>query len=182
MLETACAELTRWEAELGDAAPLLRVDLTARLSQDPDLVKIVHDALTGAGAAAERTRIGVPLTALARGLGDVVENVQVLADVGAGVVLLGATAGPGYPAYLEDLPVAAIEIAPATVARLAQRPGDDSVVARAVRQAIPLVHSVGATVIAPGVDTAAQAEWWRCAAADAALGAHFGPPQALARS
>ena len=49
-------------------------------------------------------------------------------------------------------------------------------VAQAVRQAIPLVHSTGATVIVPGVDTAEQAQWWRDAGADLARGAHFGPP------
>jgi EAL domain-containing protein (putative c-di-GMP-specific phosphodiesterase class I) len=50
------------------------------------------------------------------------------------------------------------------------------VVARAVRDVIPLVHSVGATVIVPGVDTVDQAQWWRSAGADTAWGAHFGPP------
>jgi EAL domain-containing protein (putative c-di-GMP-specific phosphodiesterase class I) len=72
--------------------------------------------------------------------------------------------------------VGAVEIAPDTVARIARRPGDDSVVARAVRDAIPLVHSVGATVIVSGVDTPEQAQWWRSAGADTAWGAHFGPP------
>jgi EAL domain-containing protein (putative c-di-GMP-specific phosphodiesterase class I) len=32
------------------------------------------------------------------------------------------------------------------------------------------------TVIVPGVDTPEQAQWWRDAGADAALGTHFGPP------
>ncbi|MGH3794719.1 MAG: putative bifunctional diguanylate cyclase/phosphodiesterase [Pseudonocardiaceae bacterium] len=176
MLREACAELVRWSAALGAASPLLRVDLTPRLSQDPDLVAIVHEALSSTGVRAEHMLVGVPLVALSRDRGDVLDNVQVLADVGAGVVLLGAAAGPGYMAYLEDLPTSAIEIAPEIVARIAQRPGDDSIVARAVRQAIPLVHSAGATVITPGVDSAAQAHWWRDAEADAALGAHFDAP------
>jgi EAL domain-containing protein (putative c-di-GMP-specific phosphodiesterase class I) len=72
--------------------------------------------------------------------------------------------------------VGAVEIAPEIVARIARRPGDDSVVARAVRDAISLVHSTGATVIVPGVDTPEQAQWWRSAGADTAWGAHFGPP------
>jgi len=177
MLQQACAELLTGSPAPG-ALPL-RVDLTARLSQDPDLVSVVHDALSGTGVPAAQLQIGVPLAALARDRGDVVDNVQVLAELGAGVVLLGAAAGPGYLAYLEDLPVTAVEIAPATVRRLADRPGDDSgdsIVARAIRQLIPLVHSAGVTVTVPEVDTAAQADWWRCAGADAARGSHFGPP------
>ncbi|HEY2765844.1 MAG TPA: EAL domain-containing protein [Pseudonocardiaceae bacterium] len=176
MLQSACADLARWHAELGTAAPLLRVDLTPRLSQDPDLMAVVYGALSSTGAAAGHTRIGVPLVALSRDRGDAVDNVQVLTDVGAGVVLLGAAAGPGYMAYLEDLPVNAVEIAPQTVDRIGRRPGNDSVVTQAVRQAIPLVHSTGATVVVPGVDSAEQADWWRDAGADSALGAHFGAP------
>jgi EAL domain-containing protein (putative c-di-GMP-specific phosphodiesterase class I) len=90
--------------------------------------------------------------------------------------LLGVGTGSDYLPYLEDLPVGAVEIAPEIVFRIAERPGDDSVVARALRQAIPLVHTAGATVIVAGVDTAEQAQWWRDAGADAARGAHFAAP------
>ncbi|MGH3896674.1 MAG: putative bifunctional diguanylate cyclase/phosphodiesterase [Pseudonocardiaceae bacterium] len=159
-----------------DRAPLLRVDLTAQLSQDPDLVGVVRGGLSASGLRAEQLRVGVPLVALARDRGDVLDNVGVLADLGVEVVLVGAAAGSGYLAYLEDLPVGAVEIASDIVARIARRPGDDSVVARAVRDTIPLVHSTGATVIVPGVDTPEQAQWWRSAGADTAWGAHFGPP------
>lgn len=176
IVEKACSAQIQVLHSRADRAPLMRADLTAQLSQDPDLVGVVRGALSATGLRAEQLRVGVPLAALARGRGDVVDNVGVLADLGVEVVLLGAATGPGYMAYLEDLPVGAVEIATELVARIARRPGDDSVVARAVRDGIPLVHSVGATVIVPGVDTPEQAQWWRDAGADAAWGAHFGPP------
>lgn len=157
-------------------SPRMRVDLTVRLSQDPDLVEVVNNALSATGLPADQLQVGVPLTTLARGRGDVLDNVQVLAELGVEVVLLGAAVGAEYLAYLEDLPVRAIEIAPEIVSRIAQRPGNDSVVAHALRQAIPLVHAVGARVIIPGVTTAEQAQWWRDAGANAAWGAQFGPP------
>lgn len=159
-----------------ERSPLMRVDLTTHLSQDPDLVGVVRGALAATGVRAEQLRVGVPAAALAGGRGDVLDNVGTLADLGAEVVLLGSAAGPRCMAYVEDLPVGAVEIAPDIVARIAQRPGEESVVARVVRDAIPLVHSVGATVIVPGVDTPEQAQWWRSAGADTAWGAHFGPP------
>jgi diguanylate cyclase (GGDEF)-like protein/PAS domain S-box-containing protein len=157
-------------------APRMRVDLTPRLSQDPDLLAVVNSALAATGVPAGQLRVGVPLATLARGRGDVLDNVRVLAELGVEVVLLGAGAGSEYLTYLEDLPVGAVEIAAEIVSRIAQRPGNDSVVAPAVRQAIPLVHGAGATVIVPGVDTPQQAQWWRDAEADEAWGAHFGPP------
>lgn len=156
-------------------APLMRVNLTTQLSQDPDLIGVMRGALSAAGVRADQLRVGMPVAALAGGRGDVVDNVGTLAGLGAEVVLLGTAAGPGYLAYLEDFPVGAVEIAPDIVARIARRP-DDSVVARSVRDTIPLVHSTGATVIVPGVDTPEQAQWWRDAGADTAWGAHFGPP------
>jgi diguanylate cyclase (GGDEF)-like protein/PAS domain S-box-containing protein len=174
ILEQACSVLASHGR--ADGAPLLRVNLTAQLSQDPELARVVHGALSATRLPAERLRVGVPLAALARGRGDVVDNMGVLAELGVEVVLVGAAAGPGYMTYLEDFPVGAVEIAPDIVARIARRPGDDSVVARAVRDTIPLVHSVGATVIVPEVDTPEQAHWWRSVAADTARGAHFGPP------
>ncbi|HET9258398.1 MAG TPA: EAL domain-containing protein [Pseudonocardiaceae bacterium] len=116
------------------------------------------------------------MSTLAGGRSDVVDNVRTLAELGAEVTLLGAGAGLEYMAFLDDLPVRAVEIAPQIVSRIAQRPGEDSLVARALRQAIPLVHSAGATMIVPGVDTPEQARWWRDAGADAARGAHFGLP------
>ncbi|MGH3945701.1 MAG: putative bifunctional diguanylate cyclase/phosphodiesterase [Pseudonocardiaceae bacterium] len=176
IVEKACSAQIQVLHSRADGTPLMRVDLTPQLSQDPDLVGVVRGALSASGLRAEQLRVGVPLVALARGRGDVVDNVGVLADLGVEVVLLGATSGPGYLAYLEDLPVGAVEIATEMVSRIARRPGDDSVVARAVRDAIPLMHSTGATVIVPGVDTPEQAKWWRNAGADTAWGAHFGPP------
>ena len=65
---------------------------------------------------------------------------------------------------------------PNIVTRITQRPGDDSVVAQAVRQNIQLVHSVGPPVTVPRVNTPEQAQWWRSAGADTARGAHFGAP------
>ncbi|MGH3872930.1 MAG: putative bifunctional diguanylate cyclase/phosphodiesterase [Pseudonocardiaceae bacterium] len=176
IVDKSCRAQIRVLHSRADRAPLMRVDLTAQLSQDPDLVGVVRGALTATELQAGQLRVGVPLAALARGRGDVVDNVGVLADLGMEVVLLGVATGPGYMTYLEDFPIGAVEIAPEVVARIARRPGNDSVLGRAVRSAIPLVHSTGATVIVPGVDTPDQAQWWRDAGADTAWGAHFGPP------
>lgn len=155
---------------------LLRVDLTAQLSQDPDLVGLVRGALAASGLPAGHLWLGVPLPALARGHGDVMDNVRTLAELGIKIVLIGVPTNHGCLIYLEDLPVSAVEISPDIVARIARRPGNDSLVARAVREVISLVHSADVTVIVPAVDTSEQAQWWRSAGADTAWGAHFGPP------
>ncbi|MGH8917530.1 MAG: EAL domain-containing protein, partial [Actinomycetes bacterium] len=130
ILEKTCGRQVALSQCPADRAPLLRVNLTAQLVQNPDLVGVVRGALSATGLRAEQLRVGVPLAALARGRGDVVDNVGVLADLGVEVVLLGVATGPGYMTYLEDLRVGAVEIDPNVVARIAGRPGDDSVLAR----------------------------------------------------
>lgn len=175
IMEKTCSVHVQASKCWQEKPPLLRVDLTAQLCQDPDLVGVVRGALAATGLRAEQLWLGVPLTALAHDH-DVVNNVGTLAELGTAIVLIGVPADHGYLAYLEDLPVSAVEIAPAIVARIARRPGNDSLIARAVREIISLVHSADVTVIVPGVDTSEQAQWWRSAGADVAWGTHFGPP------
>jgi diguanylate cyclase (GGDEF)-like protein/PAS domain S-box-containing protein len=158
------------------SALLLRVDLTTQLSQDPDLVTVVRDALSATGLPIEQLRLGVPLVTLVRGRGDVLNNVGTLAELGIEMVLLCNATGPEYLAYLEDLPLRGVEISPEVVTRVAGRSGEDSVVAQALRQSIQLMHSIGVTVIVPGVDTPEQATWWRSTGADYARGTYFSPP------
>ena len=178
IVEKTCSMYVQAPNYQQDKPPLLRVDLTAQLSQDPDLVGVVCSALATTGLRAEQLCLGVPLAALSRGHGDVVDNVQTLAELGTQIALVGVPADHGYLAYLEDLPVNAMEIAPDIVARIARRPGNDSLVTRAIPEIISLVHSADVTVIVPEVNTFEQAGWWRNAGADAAWGTHFGPAHA----
>ena len=174
IVEQACGQHV--QASNSHQDKLLQVNLTAQLSQDPDLVGVVRGALAATGLPAEQLWLGMPLTALARGHGDVADNVRTLAELGAQIMLVGVPADHGFLAYLEDLPVSTVEIAPDIVARIAQRSGNDSLVARAVKEIISVVHSADVTVIVPGVNTSQQAQWWRSARADVAWGTHFGLP------
>ncbi|MDQ3151539.1 MAG: EAL domain-containing protein [Actinomycetota bacterium] len=171
LLRGACEQFASWAERLQvDAPPVLHVDLTPHLSQDPDLIAVVRATLTDTGVPPQQLRLGVQLPALSGGRGDTEDNVRVLGDIGAGVVLLGAYAEPGCLRWLEDLPVRAVEIAPSLVRRLAGHPEPGSVVMRAAREAVPLLHHADALVIVPVVDTAAQADFWRSTGADAARG------------
>lgn len=171
MIREACATAVALTQQ-----PLLRLDLTTQLSQDPDLVGVVRDALATTGLSAERLQLGMPLVALVRGRGDVLESVGVLAELGIQMVMLCNTAGPEYLFYLEDLPLRSVEISGDVVNRIGAQPEKNSIVAQAVRQYIPLIQSTGASLIVPRIDTAEQAQWWRSTGANYALGSYFGSP------
>ncbi|MGH3886813.1 MAG: putative bifunctional diguanylate cyclase/phosphodiesterase [Pseudonocardiaceae bacterium] len=174
LLRSACEQLASWRQRFGEATPLLHVDLTPRQSQDPDLVAGVRCALAHAGLGAESLQLGMPVLALGADTGEAEDNLRVLADMGVAIVLLGFS-GAGDVAYLEDLQVRTAEIAHRVVQRVAQRPGGDSRIARAVPVILGVVHYCGATVIARGVETQDEADWWRSAGADIGQGAFCAP-------
>jgi diguanylate cyclase (GGDEF)-like protein/PAS domain S-box-containing protein len=176
IVEQTCREHVQAANHHRETAPLLRVDLTDQLSQDPDLVGVVRGALTATGLRAEQLWLGMPLTALARGHGDVADNVRTLAELGIHIVLVGVSTDYGFLTYLEDLSVTAVEIAPDIVARIAHRSGNDSLVARAVKEIISLLRSADITVIVPGLNTCQQTQWWYSAGAHLAWGTYFNYP------
>ena len=180
MLRTACAEAAAWEAEFGDDAPVLSVNLATAQANDPDLTNVVLGVLDATGLAAQRLQLGIPLRALLCEEGDAEDNLQVLAEMGVRVSIHGFGGGHGGLVFLEDLPVHSVRIAGWLVDRLAERPA--SVTARALADLISLVHAFKATVIVAGLDTAEQAAWWQQVGADVACGRWFapaGPPEAI---
>lgn len=177
LLRSACEQLASWRQRFGDATPSLHVDLTPQQSQDPDLVSSVRCALEHAGLAAESLQLGMPVLALGGDTREAEDNLRVLADMGVAIVLVGFS-GVGDIAYLKDLPVRTAEIAHRVVQCVAQRPNSDSGVARAVLAMLRLVHSCGAAIIARGIETQNDADWWRSAGADVGQGAFCAPPAA----
>jgi diguanylate cyclase (GGDEF)-like protein len=177
LLRGACEQFASWRQRFGDATPLLHVDLTPQQSQDPDLVENVRCALEHAGLAAESLQLGIPVLALGGDTCEAEDNLRVLADMGVTIVLVGF-GGVGDIAHLEDLPVQTAEIAHRVVQCVAQRPGGDSAVARAVFAMLRLVHSCGVTIIARGLETQDDANWWKSAGADVGQGTFCAPPGA----
>ncbi len=176
MLRHACEQLRDWRDQLGSAVPPIRVDLATHLTQDPDLVAVVRDALQAAELRPEDIQLGMPVEVIVAGHGDALDNVATLADIGVHTVLTRYGQAVGNLSLLESLPVHEVELAGSLVPAAAQQ--HDSVVRSAVASLVPLIRRTGAAVAVAGVDDAEQANWWRGAGADSARGAAFVPPVA----
>jgi diguanylate cyclase (GGDEF)-like protein len=174
-LGSACAQFASWLQRFGEATPLLHVDLTSHQSKDPDLVAGVRDALEHGRVGAESLQLGMPVSALCADTGDTEDNLRVLADMGVGIVLLGFS-GADDIAYVEDLPVQTVEIAHLVRQCVTQRPGGRSRVAGVISVMLEQLHSCGATIIARGIHTPDDADWWRSAGADIGQGTFCAPP------
>jgi diguanylate cyclase (GGDEF)-like protein/PAS domain S-box-containing protein len=176
MLRHACEQLRGWRDQLGTAVPPIRIDLATHLTQDPDLVAIVHDALHAAQLRPEDIQLGMPVEVIVAGHGDALDNVATLADIGVRTVLTRYGQAVGNLILLESLPVHGVELAGSLVAAAAQQP--DSVVRSALANLVPLIRRTGATVAVTDLDDGEQVAWWCGAGADSARGAAFAPPVA----
>jgi diguanylate cyclase (GGDEF)-like protein/PAS domain S-box-containing protein len=176
MLQHACEQLHTWRDQLGTAVAPIRVDLATNLTQDPDLVAVVRDALEAAQLQPADIQLGMPVEVIVAGHGDALDNVATLADIGVRTVLTRYGQAMGNLVLLESLPVHGVELAGSLVRTAAQRP--DSVVRPALASLVPLIRRTGATIAVAGIDDAEQAHWWRGAGADSARGAAFTLPVA----
>jgi diguanylate cyclase (GGDEF)-like protein/PAS domain S-box-containing protein len=174
MLRHACEQLRDWRDRLEAAVPPIRVDLATHLTQDPDLVAVVHDALQASHLQPKDIQLGMPVEVIVAGHGDALDNVATLADIGVRTVLTRYGQAVGNLVLLESLPLHGVEIAGALVLTAAQQP--DSVVRSALASLVPLIRQTGTAVAVAGVDNTEQVNWWRGAGADSARGAMFPPP------
>ncbi|HEX5114370.1 MAG TPA: diguanylate cyclase [Pseudonocardiaceae bacterium] len=160
-----------WLLRSASAAPVglpVVVELSDSQIADPDLVGRI---LRIDGLAPERLTVGVPVEALHGDRSAPADNLRVLADAGFGVALHGFDGAAGDLVHLEDLPVTGVRIAATVVAEQAARGG--SLLDRVLTELVGVVHAAGGSVAVDGVDTDAQALWWRAAGADVALGGQF---------
>jgi diguanylate cyclase (GGDEF)-like protein/PAS domain S-box-containing protein len=177
MIQQACGHLRGWRDQLGDAIPPVRVDLTAHLTQHPDLVAIMRDCLAASQLRPQDIQLGMPVDSIVAGYGDAVDNVHTLAEIGVGTTLTRYGQAVGNLALLESLPVQGIELAGSLVRTAATKP--DSVLRPALESLVPLIRRTSAAVAAvvvADVDDAEQACWWREIGIDAARGAVFAAP------
>lgn len=176
MLRQACEHLRGWRDQLGAAVPPVRVDLTAHLTQHPDLVATVRETLAATRLEPADVQLGMPVEVIVAGHGDALDNLSTLADIGVRTVLTRYGQAVGNLVLLESLPVHGVELAGPLVQATAIKP--DSVLRTALERLVPLVCRTGVTVLVAGVDDAEQACWWRGIGADAARGPAFAAPVA----
>ncbi|MGH3824315.1 MAG: putative bifunctional diguanylate cyclase/phosphodiesterase [Pseudonocardiaceae bacterium] len=174
LLQCACEHLRSWRDQLGPAVPPVRVDLTAYLTQHPDLVAVVHDTLAATQLAPQDIQLGMPVEAIVAGHGDAVDNIRTLAEIGVCIVLTRYGQAVGNLVLLETLQVKGVELAGSLVQIATTKP--DSVLRPALASLVPLIRRTGAAVVVADIDDAEQVYWWRAIGADAARGGAFAEP------
>ena len=172
MLRMACAQMARWQAELGAAAPTtMSVNLSRAQIRRGVLPAQVARVLAETGLRPSALRLEVTESLAMQD-----EAVtQTLADLRAlGVSLALDDFGTGYSslASLDQMPLDAVKIDRSFVHRMAGSAYQTSLVEATLRVAA----SLHLQVVAEGVETEAQAQALRALGCQFAQGYYFGKP------
>jgi len=110
----------------------------------------------------------MPASVLLADRGESIDNFQMLADNGiaTGVHEFGSAAGDIE--CIEDLPATWVRIEPRLVAR--QASGRSALIDQTLRDLIKVAGLAGADVTVDEIQSRSQADWWRSAGANHALG------------
>ena len=154
VLETACAQAAEWRRRSPERRLMMRVNISARQFDQPDLVEQVAEVLATSGIEPDLLCLEVTETAL---MADAATAAAVLHRLSAlGVHLAIDDFGTGYSSlnYLKRFPVDVLKIDRSFVDGLPSDAEDAAIVTTIIR----LAESLNMEVTAEGVETIGQAE------------------------
>jgi diguanylate cyclase (GGDEF)-like protein/PAS domain S-box-containing protein len=172
VLSRACDQARRWEVELGNRAPKVHVNLSARQLSAANLPRLVEGVIDQSLIDPERLCLEVTESVL---MDDAATSVTVLEELKAiGVELAIDDFGTGYSslAYLRRFPVDVLKIDRSFVDGLGPDPDDSAIVSVIVG----LAQTLGLGCVAEGVETVEQLSGLRSLGCELAQGYYFARP------
>jgi diguanylate cyclase (GGDEF)-like protein/PAS domain S-box-containing protein len=152
VLQEACAQLVRWQAQPAMAHCTVAVNVSAQQLGAPGFVDLVMATLRQTGARPNRLKLELTESMLVDDVEAVIEKMHALQALGVAFALDDFGTGYSSLSYLKRLPLDQLKIDQSFVRDLFVN-ANASVIARTI---IGLGHSLGLTVIAEGVETEEQ--------------------------
>jgi EAL domain-containing protein (putative c-di-GMP-specific phosphodiesterase class I) len=152
MLSSACRQIKSWETDPIKCQWVLSVNVSAKELGQPDYVETVKEILAGTGANPQRLKLELTESTLASDMQGVVAKMHQLKALGVRFALDDFGTGFSSLSYLQQMPIDQLKIDQSFVRDLGVKGSDTSI----VRTVIALGQSLGLSVIAEGVETAAQ--------------------------
>jgi len=172
VLETACTQLVEWARQPETAQWTMAVNVSASQFAEADFVATVAEALQKTAANPRRLKLELTESMLVDDVEDIILKMNEIKAQGVGFSLDDFGTGYSSLSYLKRLPLDQLKIDQSFVRDVLTDP-NDAVIARTV---IALGHSLGLTVLAEGVETAAQRDFLADLGCDAFQGFYFGNP------
>ncbi|GAA0924098.1 putative bifunctional diguanylate cyclase/phosphodiesterase [Pseudonocardia zijingensis] len=183
VLAEACRQAVRWREELPDTPLFVSVNIAARQVREPGVVDDVAAILADTGWPAHALQLELTESALMGSTDEPLDALRALANMGVRIAIDDFGTGYSNLAYLRTLPVHALKLAGPFVSRpfASRDPASDGADAcdevdlEVLALLIELAHTLGLSVTAEVVETAAQLERLRKFGCDTGQGWYFAP-------
>ncbi|XYJ08850.1 putative bifunctional diguanylate cyclase/phosphodiesterase [Telluria sp. B2] len=157
VLEAACAQLVELDSHPASRGLRVAVNVSALQFRQPDFVAEVLAAVRSAGADPQRLKIELTESLLVEDIEGAIEKIEALREHGVRFSLDDFGTGYSSLTYLKRLPLDQLKIDQSFVHNLQSDPRDLAI----VNTIIALGQAMGLSVVAEGVETAAQREQLR---------------------
>jgi EAL domain-containing protein (putative c-di-GMP-specific phosphodiesterase class I) len=175
MLEQACRQLQRWQAEHPRVADRLfvSVNLSARQLGQRALLGEVAAVIDDTGIEPARVHFEITESVLMDDVERSSERLHQLHDLGVSLIVDDFGTGYSSLSYLSRFPVDLLKVDKSFVQGLGLDPGDTAI----VRAVITLAHNLGLRAVGEGVERPEHVEALRRLGCDLAQGFYFARPQ-----
>jgi diguanylate cyclase (GGDEF)-like protein/PAS domain S-box-containing protein len=177
-LKTACRQIKNWERQ-GLGVHRVAVNLSSRQFQNRDLIGLVQETLNETGLKAEQLDLEITESAVMEHPDQAVELLHELRQIGVRIAIDDFGTGYSSLSYLKKFPVTTLKIDQSFVADLT----DNSDGAAIVDSIIQMARSLNLEVVAEGVETREQADFFKERGCQEVQGYYFSrplPPDQLA--
>ena len=171
VLMEACRQGKAWH-DAGFGAFTMAVNVSARQFREPDFLHRVSLVLEETGLPANFLELEITETAIMRNAEETIAELQNLNDLGVRLAIDDFGTGYSSLSYLKRFPLHRLKIDQSFVRDLTTDPLDSVIVSAMIAMA----HSLGLKVVAEGVETATQLDFFRLQQCAEVQGYYFGKP------
>ena len=155
VLEEACSQLAKWQAEFEGAEPLsMSVNLSGKQFSQTDLIEVVETVIRESGIAPGTLKLEITESAIMEDAQIVTQRLLELRNLGVRLGLDDFGTGYSSLSYLHRFPLDTLKIDRSFVARLLEN-GENREIVRTI---VTLGKNLGMDVVAEGVEEASQLE------------------------
>ena len=155
VLETACAQIKKWQRDAATKDLTLAVNVSAKQLREPDFTGQVQRALHEAGVNPSLLKLELTESIVLENFEDAIDLMKKLKSLGVGFSLDDFGTGQSSLKYLKKLPLDQIKIDRSFVRDIVSDPNDATI----VNTIIVMSKAMGLDVIAEGVETEAQRQF-----------------------
>ncbi len=151
-METACAQVQAWRAELDRPGLRLGVNLSARQFQHPELATRIAQILECTGFPATSLELELTESVVMREASESMRRMRDLTTLGTALAIDDFGTGYSSLAYLRSFPIRSLKIDRSFVQDVDRDPSSATI----VQAIVAMGASLGLTVVAEGVETSQQ--------------------------